>query len=417
VKILFINNFYYLRGGSEKVLFEEMRLLREAGHETAVFSRSNDKNEPSQFAEFFPPPLDTERVGISLASLYTAKELVYSNAARRGVREVIKRFRPDMAHAHNIYGRLTMSVLDELKSVGVPVVMTLHDLKPLCPSYLMLRNGVVCERCKGKKFHNAVLTRCHKGSYPASFVYALESWINHSLGKYCSVRRFITPSRFLMDKCLEYGWDSGKLAYIANFIDRSQMRECRAGGEYLLYIGRLSREKGVGTLLKAYSCLERPIPLVIVGEGPEREALQKDAQAARLQVTFTGYLSGEALAGTLNGAKGIVMPSEWYENAPLSLLEAFAAGKPVIGARIGGIPEMIDEGVTGFLFEPGNADDLAAMMRRFMMLSPEIIARMGRSARSKVEESFTEKRHMEDLLKLYREVDSSVERCDKRRKN
>lgn len=404
MKILFLNNFYYPRGGSEKVLFEEMRLLREAGHETAVFCRAHDKNERAQFEEFFPPPIDTERMGLSLTSLGAVKELIYSNAARRGVCEVIKRFRPDLAHAHNIYGRLSLSVLDELKSAGVPVVMTLHDLKLLCPSYLMLRNGVVCERCKGKRFHNAVLTRCHKGSSPASFVYALESWINHIFGKYNSVNRFITPSRFLRDKCLEYGWDIGKFTFIPNFIDCSEMRVCRAECEYLLYIGRLSREKGVGTLLKAYRRLERPIPLVIVGEGPERVVLQREAVDAGLQVTFTGYLSGGVLKDALNGAKGVVMPSEWYENAPLSLLEAFAAGKPVIGARIGGIPEMIEEGVNGFLFEPGNTNDLAEMIRRLLTLSPERVARMGRSARSKVEESFTGKRHLEDLLKLYREA-------------
>jgi glycosyltransferase involved in cell wall biosynthesis len=404
MKILFLNNFNYLRGGTEKVLFEEMRLLREAGHEAAVFSRGNEKNEPAQFGEFFPPPLDTERMGLSLASLCTACELIYSNSARRGVREVIRQFRPDVAHAHNIYGRLSLSVLDELKSAGVPVVMTLNDLKLLCPSYLMLRNGLVCERCKGKKFHNAVVTRCHKGSYPASFVYALESWINHSLGKYGSVRRFITPSRFLRDKFLEYGWDGGKFTYLPNFIDCSQIQGCRPGGEYLLYIGRLSREKGVSTLLKAYRSLERPIPLVVVGEGPEREALQRDVVNAGIQVTFTGYLRGGELNGALNGARGVVIPSECYENAPLSLLEAFAAGKPVLGARIGGIPEMIDEGVNGFLFEPGNAHELAETIHSFLTLSQEIVDGMGFSARSKVKERFTAKRHMEDLLKLYREV-------------
>jgi glycosyltransferase involved in cell wall biosynthesis len=404
VRILFLNNFNYLRGGSEKVLFDEMRLLREAGHETAVYSRGHEKNEPAQFAGLFPPPLDTERMDLSLASLHTVKELVYSGAARRGVREVIERFRPDVAHAHNIYGRLSLSVLDELKSAGVPVVMTLHDMKLLCPSYLMLRDGAVCERCKGKKFHNALLTRCHKGSYPASFVYAMESWINHALRKYVSVQRFITPSRFLREKCLEYGWDSGKVCYIPNFVDLSPRQDCRAGGEYLLYIGRLSREKGVGTLLKAYRRLERRIPLLIVGDGPLREALQREALHAGLPVTFTGFLSGGALRDALNGARGVVMPSEWYENAPLALLEAFAAGKPVLGARIGGIPEMVQDGVHGCLFEPADAASLARAIERFLCLAEPAVASMGEAARARVAREFTQQRHLGMLLEIYRQV-------------
>jgi glycosyltransferase involved in cell wall biosynthesis len=239
MNILFLNNFNYLRGGSEKVLFDEMRLLREAGHRVAVYARGHEKNEPAEFAEFFPPPLDTETLRPGMKGFRTVAELIYSRAARRGVREVLDRFRPDVAHAHNIYGRLSLSVLDELARDGVPVVMTLHDFKLLCPSYLMLNGGRVCERCRGNRFHHAALARCHKGSYPASFVYALESFLNHGFGRYGTVRRFIAPSRFLREKCLEYGWDGGRVDYIPNFIDRAPMPQLQGGGDYLLYVGRL----------------------------------------------------------------------------------------------------------------------------------------------------------------------------------
>jgi len=401
MKILFLNNFFYLRGGSERVLFDEMRLLREAGHEVAIYARGHEKNELAEFAEYFPPPFDTENLGLSLQAVQSVKELVYSNASRRGLRKVIASFRPDIAHAHNIYGRLSFSVIDELKAAGVPVVMTLHDLKLLCPSYLMLNAGKVCERCKGQRYYNAVLTRCHKGSYPASFVYALESWINHFSGKYASVNSFISPSRFLRDKCMEYGLDGRKIECIPNFIDCSRIPDKSGGGEYLLYIGRLSREKGVGTLLQAYSRLDKPVPLKIVGEGPEREALESEARRSGLEVTFTGYLSGEKLTDALSRARVVVMPSECYENAPLSILEAFAAGKPVIGSRIGGIPEMVDHAVNGFLFESGNVTDLAKTLGKFIALSETEIAALGRAARSKVEEMFTAERHAEQLLDLY----------------
>lgn len=401
MKILFLNNFYYLRGGSERVLFDEMRLLREAGHEVAIYSRGHEKNEPAEFARFFPAPLETERFGLSCASVRTVKELIYSSNAREGLREVIKCFNPDIAHAHNIYGRLSLSVLDELKSTGVPVVMTLHDLKMLCPSYLMLNKGKVCELCKGGHYANAFLTRCHKGSYPASFVYALESWINHTFGKYDSVHRFITPSRFLRDKCVEYGCDEVKIEYIPNFVDPSWMAECPAGGEYLLYMGRLSREKGINTLLRAYGHLKSPIPLKIIGEGPERRAFEREASDAGLQATFTGYLGGSQLKEALAGSRVVVVPSECYENAPMSILEAMAHGKPVIGARIGGIPEMIDDGVTGYLFEPGNAADLQCKLEQFLSLPDAKVAEMGSAARQKVAKEHDAAGHFAVLMQIY----------------
>lgn len=404
MNILFLNNFYYLRGGSERVLFAEMRLLREAGHRVAVYSRGHDQNEPAEFAEFFPPPLDTEHLRPSISTVRTVKELIYSRAARLGLRETTRRFRPDVAHAHNIYGRLTLSVLDELKAAGVPVIMTLHDLKILCPSYLMLNNGGVCERCKGNKFHNAALTRCHKGSYPASFVYAVESWFNHTFEKYDAVSRFITPSRFLRDKCMEYGRDGGKITYIPNFINSPLTPQYRPAGDYLLYFGRLSREKGVRTLLQAYRNLIRPIPLMIVGDGPERAALERSLNSAGLQVTFTGYLSGTRLTEALRGSRGVVVPSECYENAPLSILEAFACGKPVLGSRIGGIPELIDEGMNGYLFEPGDVRSLTETIGRFLKLTESEVAAMGYAARDKVEREFTPERHAGKLLEVYEAV-------------
>ena len=401
MKILFLNNFFYLRGGSEKVLFEEMRVLHEAGHEVAIYARSHEKNEPTEFMEFFPPELNTESLNVSIETFRTVKELIYSGTSRRGLRQVIGRFRPDIAHAHNIYGRLSLSVLDELKSSGIPVVMTLHDLKPICPSYLMLNAGKVCERCKGGKYYNAFLSRCHKESYPASFVYALETWINHAFGKYRQVDRFVTPSRFLRDKIIEHGWTADRIAYIPNFVDSLYLPPHRSVGACFLYIGRLSREKGVGTLIKAYSRLEKPIPLKIVGDGPEREALEKDVRVSGIPATFTGYLSGAALEEALDSARAVVMPSEWYENAPLSLLEAFARGKPVIGSRIGGIPEMIDEGVNGYLFEPGDVAGLMEKLETLSALTDEKAMAMGRSAQEKVKRDFSRYKHLEQLTELY----------------
>lgn len=406
MRILFLNNFYYLRGGSEKVMFDEMRLLGEAGHEVAVFSRAHERNEPSEFQEFFPPPINTEQMSLSLQSLKVVKELISSSVARKGLAEVIKQFQPDIVHAHNIYGRLSLSVLDELKAADIPVVMTLHDLKLLCPSYLMLNRGEVCERCRGGRYYQAALTRCHRQSFPASLVYAVESYVNHRLGKYRSVARFITPSRFLRDKCIEYGWAAEKFSYIPNFINENQHLEMTGDEGYLLYIGRLSPEKGVGTVLEAYCRMSPGLPLKIVGDGPERPSLEKMARDLKLPVNFTGYLTGSDLKEAVAGARGVVIPSKCYENAPLSLLESFAAGKPVIASRIGGIPEMIEEGVNGFLFEPGDVGELRWKIEAFTKMDVSQVVEMGAAAREKVEKIYRAELHYDELMACYQKAKS-----------
>jgi glycosyltransferase involved in cell wall biosynthesis len=403
MKIIYLNNYHYIRGGSERVLFEEMRMLREGGHEVGIYARSHDKNEASEYAEFFPPPLDTERLPLKFTTLRTVKELIYSNAARKGLREVIKRFRPDVAHAHNIYGRLSLSVLDELKAAGVPVVMTLHDLKLLCPSYLMLNKGSICERCKKQKFYHAVLTRCHKRSYAASLIYALESWINYAFGKYKSVSMFIAPSRFLRDKCIAYGVDRARIIFIPNFINDLSVPQT-AVGDYLLYMGRLSREKGVATLIRACSRLSGFISLKIVGDGPMRQVLEREVHDAGLPISFTGYLKDNALEDALSRARAMVLPSEWYENAPMSILEAFAYGKPVIGSNIGGIAEIIDDGINGYLFEAGNTRDLAEKINLLFSKGKNDISQMGMLARKTVEEKFSAETHYQKLMSLYNKV-------------
>lgn len=401
MKVVFLNNFNYLRGGSERVLFEEMQMLETRGHDVSIFSRAHTLNIPSSHSSNFPPEMDTERLKPSLQTLKTVKELVYSNEARACLSTVVDEFKPDLAHGHNIYGRLSTSVLDGLKAKGIPVVLTLHDLKLLCPSYLMLNHGQVCEKCKGGKFRNAVFSKCHKGSYLASAVYAFESWFNQTFNKYQSVSYFISPSRFLRDKCIEYGWPADKIVHVPNFIDTDSLKSSSHAGDYLLYFGRLSHEKGVKSLLQALSAMKSDVPLRVVGDGPERSNLERFATEQKLNVRFDGYLSGIQLEEAVSNAKAVVMPSQSYENAPLSLLEAFGYGKPVIGARIGGIPEMIDDGVNGYLFEPGNSDDLRTKLEFFLGHSPEKIVEMGKAAREKVEKEYSAKAHYETLMQVY----------------
>lgn len=404
MQIVFLNNFYYLRGGSERVFFEEMRIFREAGHRIAGFSRASSRNESSEYERFFPPDMVTDTLRISLTSLKVVKELFYSKSSKAGLKRVIDDFRPDVAHAHNIYGRLSLSVLDTLRNRGIPTVLTLHDYKLLCPSYLMLNHGNLCERCKRGNFFHALTTRCHKNSYAASAVYALESWFNLTFAKYDSISYFISPSQFLRNKVIEFGIPPERVAYVPNFIDHQTITPALEPGRYFLFLGRLTHEKGVSTLLDAFASLPRKARLMIVGDGPLRNYLESLASNAGVRVRFTGYLNGKLLKDAIAGAKAIVIPSEWYENAPLSLLEAFSYGKPVIASRIGGIPEMVDDGINGFLFEAKNREDLQNKLDLVMNLPGAEIRRMGREAREKVEREFSPQMHYVRLVSVYQQA-------------
>jgi glycosyltransferase involved in cell wall biosynthesis len=378
-----------------------MRMLQEKGHETAIFTRAYPKNQAAFYEKYFPGEIQRDTYSVSLKGLRTVKEMIYSHQARQGLRRLLEEFKPDLVHAHNIYGGLSTSVLDALKEKNIPTVMTLHDLKLLCPSYLMLNHGRICERCKGNMFYKAVITKCHKNSYIASAVYALESYFSHLCRKYDMIKKFIAPSMFLRDKAVAFGWKRDKIEYIPNCIDKRLITASNVNNGYSLYLGRLSREKGVRALLSALQDLPARTNVIIAGDGPDRAALQKIVDENRLPVVFAGYLYGKELENILSGAKVIIMPSEWYENAPLSLLEAFAWGKPVIGARIGGIPEMIDDGINGYLFEPANVDDLREKWATFLNLPAGKADAMGRSARHKVELAYSTEAHYEKLIMTY----------------
>jgi glycosyltransferase involved in cell wall biosynthesis len=229
----------------------------------------------------------------------------------------------------------------------------------------------------------------------------LEAWINHVLKKYDSVSIFISPSRFVREKAIEYGWNPQKIVHIPNFTETQSINGSSTVGSYNLYFGRLSREKGVHTLLLAYETISDQIPLVIVGDGPERGYLGKMAEDKVLPVRFTGYLSGGALNEAIANSRSVILPSECYENAPLALLEAFAYGKPVVGARIGGIPEMIEDGVNGLLFESGNVEDLREKLVLMASMTDQEIASMGHAAREKVEKEYNAEAHYKKLMEVY----------------
>ncbi|MGE0799927.1 MAG: glycosyltransferase family 4 protein [Lautropia sp.] len=404
-RLLSINNYHYRRGGADIVYLEHGALFERLGWQTAYFSMQHPKNLPSPWSEYFVEEI--ELGGDYTLPMKVAKSVkaIYSFEAQRKLRLLLSRFEPSIAHLHNIYHHISPSILPVLSQAGVPVVLTAHDLKIACPNYRMLSGQDVCQRCKGGNYLNVVLQRCVHGSLTASSIVAVEATVHSLLRSYRKhVDRIVVPSRFFVQKFVEWGWDEKRFIHIPNYVDAEAFEPQFQPGRYFLYFGRLSFEKGVATLISAAA--RAGVPLKIAGTGPDADSLK--AQAAKLgaEVEFLGYRTGQDLHDLVRGCRAMVLPSEWFENAPLSVLESFAMGKPVIGARIGGIPELIREDATGWLFDSGSVEALADALRRVQSLPDVELARFGRNAREDVARNFSKNAYVSAVSSLYAELQS-----------
>lgn len=401
--LLSINNYYYRRGGAEVVFLEQNRLFEEIGWDVVPFAMQHGKNLASPWQDWFVDEIEFGENYSFLQKAINAGKITYSLEARRKVAELVRRVKPQIAHAHNVYHHISPAIFGKLRALNVPTVLTLHDLKIACPAYKMLTHDGVCERCKGGAIWNVVRHRCVKNSPPLSAVIMLESAVHRLLGCYSRhVDRFVVPSRFYLEKFVEWGWPRERFSYVPNFVDAGNLQPRGAPGRHFVFFGRLGPEKGLATFVRALALAG--VSGWIVGTGPEEDRLRRLAGETGADVEFLGYRTGEALFDVIRNARAMVLPSEWYENAPMSVMEAYALERPVIGAAIGGIPELIREGETGAVFPSSDAEALAARLREFATLSDDEILAMGRMGRHWVEQDFTAERYRERLLDLYRSM-------------
>lgn len=408
-----MGKFHYLRGGSEAVYFGTANLLESHGHRSLFFSMHHTENLPCETSQYFMPYVDLNTNGNCLRSqLKAAGRILYSFDAKRRLSTLLDKHPVDIAHLHNIHHQISPSILHEFKKRKIPVVMTLHDYKMVCSSYSMLADGRPCDACDGGKYYEAIKKGCIKGSVVKSGLAALEMYLHHTiLDIYNNVYVFISPSIFLKDKLAEMGFKK-EIVHLPNFIDAGRfekfIREDKRENS-VVYFGRLSQEKGLCTLIDAAKRVEANVLFKIIGDGPIREGLREKVKAGGISnVRFLGYLKGETLYQEIRGSKAVILPSEWYENNPMSVIEAFALGKPVIGARIGGIPELVRDGETGFTFEPGNAEDLRKKIEKLLADSSLSVA-MGKNARRFVEAELNSERYYRRLMEIYRIVIASRE--------
>jgi len=400
-----VQTFYYYRGGDSTYMLSLSKLLEEHGHEVIPFAMEHPMNLPSPYSRYFVSHVDFPellRRRSPAAAWKVLTRSIYSGEARSKIATLADEVRPDVAHFHNIHAHLTASIVGPLRSRHIPIVWTLHDYRLICPNTSFLSRGEICDRCLPNRFHEAILQRCKKGSLPASAVAMLTTWYDRMIGIPARIDRFITPSEFLREKLIEGRFDSTRITTVPNFVDLSMYRGLPEK-DYFLYMGRLSEEKGLDILIRAVARLETG-RLLIVGSGPEEEALKRLArEAAAERVTFAGYRSGDDLKSILAEAQFVVLPSRWYENFPFAVMEAFAASKGVVASRIGGIPEMVDDGVNGLLFPVGDEAALAECLAR-LLRDPETRASMGRRGREKAERLYGRETHYERIAGIYREI-------------
>lgn len=400
MRVVLANKFLHPQGGAERAVLTLGRELAERGHDVSYFGMQHPANVVHGENVGLVSPRDYR--GAGPGRYRDAASMLYSLAARRAFGRFLERRRPDVVHAHNIYHQLTPAVLDAAHDQGIPVVMTLHDYKLVCPRYDMLRHGSPCDACIDAGPTACLRFRC-AGSWGASCLLAAEALLHRLRGSYDGVRRFVAPSRFLVHMLLRAGLRPERLRYVPN---------CAPGGDAVpvsptpgrfAYVGRLSAEKGVVTLVRAAARLSSGT-LVVCGAGPHRAEVERAAAAAPAgRVLLRGHLDAAALQAEIGAASFVAVPSEWYENAPFSVLEAMAAGRAVLASRLGGLPELVSDGETGWLVPAGDVDAWAAALERTLAAPHEALA-CGERARHRAQEEYGLARHADRMLGIYSEA-------------
>ena len=362
MRILIANKFYYPRGGDCIVAMNLERLLKAQGHDVAVFAMQYPENVDSGWNDYYPSQVDF--AGSLGNKIKAAKRLMGWGDISASFNKILDDFKPEIVHLHNIHSYLSPVLAKLAKSRGCRVLWTLHDYKLVCPSYACLLQERPCEKCIGHGKMHVLKNRCMKGSLAASAMAYIEAlkWNRNVLERHTDA--FICPSQFMASKMRKDGFDPKKIQVVCNHIDPEKQRLFDSLNvereDYYAYVGRLSSEKGVETLLNVASKL--PYSLKLAGDGPLRKHLEQQYAGCK-NIEFLGHQNAQQVAALLSRAQFSVVPSEWYENNPLSVIESLCAGTPVVGARIGGIPELIDES-NGITFSSGNREELTTTINQ-----------------------------------------------------
>ncbi len=402
MKILLVNKFHNVKGGSETYYFGLGEMLKNAGHEVIYFSMKDEKNVPCEQEKYFVENIDFNAPMGKMQLIKASLKMLYSFEAKKKFDKLLTDEKPDIIHLNIFQSQLTGSIVDVAKKHKIPVVYTAHDLKSVCPNYQMMNKGKLCEKCINGNYMNCFQAGCMKNSKLKSLLATIEAYVYKVKKTYKKIDLVITPSAFYKSKIDEAKVFDCPVVHMPNFLPEGTEYEMSAPGDYILYFGRLSHEKGTMTLLKAYEKANVDKPLYYVGTGPIKEELEAYVNKHNLtdKVKFLGFKSGDELKQIVKNSLCVVLPSEWYENGPYSIMEAMAAGKPVIVANIGGLPEMVDNGANGFIANPFDTESLCECITKVCNLNREQIYAMGKETLVK-SEMFKQEAYFEKLLEYY----------------
>lgn len=386
MKVLQVHNFYQQAGGEDNVCRTERELLTDGGHEVHLFARTNS----------------TIRTNGIWTNMQLAAQAIWSDGSYRDLLSLLRDQRPDIVHFHNTFPLISPAAYYACRTAGVPVVQTLHNYRLLCPAATLFRDGGICEDCSKSGLWQSVRHSCYRDSKKATIVSAAMLAFHRVRGTWThAVDCYIALTEFSRAKFVAQGWPAAKLVVKPNFVHPDPGAR-HATGTCALFVGRLSIEKGILTLLKAWQQLPVSVPLRIVGSGPLRDHAERMVSGCH-SISFVGQLERGAVLREMANARFLVFPSEWYECFPVTIAEALACGIPVIASNLGAMQEIIENGRTGLHFTPGDADDLAAKVA-WAWEHPEEMAVMGRNARAEYEAKYTAERNYEMLMSIYNGV-------------
>lgn len=402
MKILQIDKYFYLKGGAETVFFNTIDLLKKHGHTVIPFCLNSPKNRESEFDSYFVNYPELSECNL-LRRLVHIPDFIYNKEAAQKLEKLIIEQQPDLAHIHLLFNSHSVSILPVLKKYNIPTIMTVHDYRLICPAYTFRDGkGNICEKCLySKSYYNCILKRCSKNNLGNSTILALDSYFRSVFYKPIDyIDKFIFVSKFSQKKHIEadrHYVDKSALLY--NFTPKI-FNAKKGRGKYLLYFGRISEEKGINTLVESIKNIQG-ITLKIVGTGPLYHSL---AHPNNPNIELLGFKQGKELEELIQNAMYVIVPSEWYENNPLSIIEAMAMGIPVIGSNIGGIPELINNEKNGFLFETKNVHDLKSKIQKALAITDHQYFELSQNAISFAKANFSEESHYQKLISVYNSV-------------
>ncbi len=408
MKILLVNYRYFISGGPEKYMFNITKKLEEEGHEVIPFSIKSNKNKETKYEKYFAEPIggkdavyfeDCKKTPKTVWQMLTRS--IYSFETKKAIKKIIKDTNPDIVYILHFVNKLSPSVIKGAKEMKKPVVLRLSDFFLLCPRFDFMKNNKICEDCLTKGYRSCIKKKCVKDSVFASLIRVFSMKIHKLIKIYKNVDVIITPTKFLKNKLKNNGFDKNKIECIPTFCPEKQV-DTNKVGNYGLYFGRITEEKGVEYIIKAYQKLDNNHVLKIMGDDTTEEAKKLKKYIKNNNITnieFLGFKQGQELENIIQDARFILVPSIWYENLPNTILEGFSYGKPVIATNIGSLTETVEDGKNGFLFELGNIDQIKEQILK--LDDDNLVKEIGKNNLQKLKDIYSVDKHYNKLINIF----------------